>query len=240
MNPHQQRMEEARREHPGRHSQRLRKKKARKGGGFFSMIIIFLLELAYDMLKIGWNLLVDLFISAVDFANSIFFSNFHGFFAGKLGNKQGTCFDLTIMRTFLTIMLPPLGVFLARGMSGWYNILISSVLCLFRYFPGVIYAFIVIHNASYANRYKAMKQKKRERLSSNKKHKKKGDVDITPLIVFGFTLVLTAIGLFLTMDIDLNFTSSQLYDKLNSVGLIPAPIRAGKDAIRQTKQKFGM
>ena len=44
-----------------------------------------------------------------------------------------------------TIICPPLGVFMEYGLSGWINILTCILLCLFLYFPGLIYALICLY-----------------------------------------------------------------------------------------------
>ena len=43
-----------------------------------------------------------------------------------------------------TILLPPLGVFMELGISGWINILVCALLTLAFYFPGLIYALILL------------------------------------------------------------------------------------------------
>jgi uncharacterized membrane protein YqaE (UPF0057 family) len=45
-----------------------------------------------------------------------------------------------------TIILPPLGIFMEFGLSNFTNIVICCVLTLLFYFPGLIYAFIMIYN----------------------------------------------------------------------------------------------
>ncbi len=44
-----------------------------------------------------------------------------------------------------TILLPPLGVFMELGLKGWFNILLSALLTMMYYFPGLIYALIVLY-----------------------------------------------------------------------------------------------
>lgn len=46
---------------------------------------------------------------------------------------------------FGTIVLPPLGVFMELGLSGWLNIFICALLTLAFYFPGLIYALIILY-----------------------------------------------------------------------------------------------
>jgi uncharacterized membrane protein YqaE (UPF0057 family) len=44
-----------------------------------------------------------------------------------------------------TIVLPPMGLFMELGLKGWMNILICAILTLAYYFPGLIYALIILY-----------------------------------------------------------------------------------------------
>jgi uncharacterized membrane protein YqaE (UPF0057 family) len=44
-----------------------------------------------------------------------------------------------------TILCPPVGVFMEYGILGWFNILIAALLTLMFYFPGLIYALILLY-----------------------------------------------------------------------------------------------
>jgi uncharacterized membrane protein YqaE (UPF0057 family) len=44
-----------------------------------------------------------------------------------------------------TILCPPIGVFMEYGLFGWFNILICGLLTLAFYFPGLIYALILLY-----------------------------------------------------------------------------------------------
>ena len=45
-----------------------------------------------------------------------------------------------------TILCPPIGVFMDMGLSGWFYILICILLTLLFYFPGLIYALLIIYS----------------------------------------------------------------------------------------------
>jgi len=45
-----------------------------------------------------------------------------------------------------TIICPPLGVFMVYGLTGWFNILICLGLTMLFYFPGLIYALLIVYN----------------------------------------------------------------------------------------------
>ena len=44
-----------------------------------------------------------------------------------------------------TVILPPMGLFMELGLKGWMNLLICSILTLCYYFPGLIYALIILY-----------------------------------------------------------------------------------------------
>ena len=44
-----------------------------------------------------------------------------------------------------TVILPPLGVFMTLGLTGWASILICTFLTLFYYVPGLLYAMCIIY-----------------------------------------------------------------------------------------------
>ena len=57
-------------------------------------------------------------------------------------NSKG--FDMWYVRMIITILFPPLGVFMAKGLYGMPQILMTCVLTLLFYFPGLMYALSVI------------------------------------------------------------------------------------------------
>lgn len=87
--------------------------------------------------------------SSDDEKNSQFFNN------KKVGDKEdcdvGTkCYktsDGTIPFSVIiaTILCPPVGVFMEYGITGWFNIVICALLTLIFYFPGLIYALILLY-----------------------------------------------------------------------------------------------
>jgi uncharacterized membrane protein YqaE (UPF0057 family) len=60
-------------------------------------------------------------------------------------NSKG--FDMWYVRTLITILFPPLGVFMAKGLFGMTEILLSCFLTLLFYFPGLIYSLAIISSS---------------------------------------------------------------------------------------------
>ena len=72
------------------------------------------------------------------------------YFKGIDRNKGRKCYltnTNTVPFSILlgTIICPPLGVFMNLGITGWFNILISIILTLLYYLPGLFYALLVIY-----------------------------------------------------------------------------------------------
>ena len=44
-----------------------------------------------------------------------------------------------------TVLCPPVGVFMEYGVLGWFNVLICAILTLLFYFPGLIYALLLLY-----------------------------------------------------------------------------------------------
>jgi uncharacterized membrane protein YqaE (UPF0057 family) len=45
-----------------------------------------------------------------------------------------------------TIFCPPIGVFMELGITGWFHILVTFILMLAYYIPGLLYALMIIYN----------------------------------------------------------------------------------------------
>jgi len=58
-------------------------------------------------------------------------------------NKKGI--NLWYIRTILTILFPPLGVFMSFGLNGIGKIITCCILTMCFYFPGLIYALVIIN-----------------------------------------------------------------------------------------------
>ena len=56
----------------------------------------------------------------------------------------GTPKEYIMANRLMAILFPPFSVFIAKGLNGWQYILVCSFLTMLFYFPGMIYAFIVI------------------------------------------------------------------------------------------------
>lgn len=195
-----------------------RRKRLISGTGPIAKLTIYFLEkiLLDKIIKGFYNQLISVFEDVFTFVQNTFFSDFKGFLAGKLKSKKGTCFEYTFFRYFMTLMLPPMGIFLSRGISGWYNIIICGLLCFIKYFPGLIYALIIMQSAPYSKRYQEMK---RDKLAKTKAEENKDrsalELEYTPLLIFIGAILVTMLAVYIS--ISSNPLQSVIGNPLNAV-----------------------
>ena len=68
---------------------------------------------------------------------------------GKLikcnGTKGAKCMKTRKLSLLITLICPPLGLFLHLGSSGWFHVIVCSLLTVYAYyFPGLIYTLLHI------------------------------------------------------------------------------------------------
>ncbi len=88
--------------------------------------------------------------SDADEKNSQFFSKEKASADGKDCGYGTKCYKTTegtipFSVIIATILCPPVGVFMEYGITGWFNIAICALLTLIFYFPGLIYALILLY-----------------------------------------------------------------------------------------------
>lgn len=88
---------------------------------------------------------------AFDFTYNLIFGNFNGIIPSSL--KQGKVVSMKWFRYAMTVMMPPFGVFLNKGIYGWFNILICMLLTYVNYLVGIIYAIVITMRNRYADQY---------------------------------------------------------------------------------------
>jgi uncharacterized membrane protein YqaE (UPF0057 family) len=124
------------------------------------------------MLYRVWRIIFDI-IFGMDINQGFIWSAIQG---SKYDDCTGKCtdsygLDLWYVRTFITILFPPFGVLMAKGLNGFFYIILSCVLTTMFYFPGLIYSFAVI-NASELEIYEINNIEKIKKINKNKNKKK--------------------------------------------------------------------
>lgn len=162
-------MYENRKENSRDEKYRKTKEDSRKGyirsNGPIGKVVIFIIEFVIEIVKRIFGFIwTDLIMGTSKFVYNALFSEFKGVFAGK--DKNGDCVNTSFMRYIITLIIPPMGIFMSKGLAGWPSLLICSILCFVNFFIGVIYAFIVTFNNKYSDRYQ---QKQLQLIEENKK-----------------------------------------------------------------------
>lgn len=104
-----------------------------------------ILMLLYAIWKLVFQIVGQLILGKLK--GDLIFGQMSRKYTDDNGKCTGKLTTLWLPRAIITILLPPFGVFLARGINGLkYIVLCSFFTCMF-YFPGLIYAFIVINNS---------------------------------------------------------------------------------------------
>jgi uncharacterized membrane protein YqaE (UPF0057 family) len=88
---------------------------------------------------------------AFDFTYNLIFGNFNGIIPSSL--KKGKVVSMKWFRYAMTVMMPPFGVFLNKGIYGWFNILVCILLTYVNYLLGIIYAIVITMRNRYADQY---------------------------------------------------------------------------------------
>ena len=73
--------------------------------------------------------------------------------------QGGVIIKYTYLRYLATLCLPPLGIFMSKGIMGWVNILISLALMYVNYFLAIAYAVLITHNSYYSDFYGQTQEK---------------------------------------------------------------------------------
>ena len=71
----------------------------------------------------------------------------------------GLIVKYTFIRYLVTILVPPLGIFMSKGLSGWVNILLSTAFMYISYPIGIIYGMLITYNSYYADLYHYTKER---------------------------------------------------------------------------------
>jgi len=69
--------------------------------------------------------------------------------------KFGVAFSMKPVRIIITVLIPSLGIFLSKGLMGYFNIILCFILTYISFPLGVVYAFVVTYKNRYADRYEA-------------------------------------------------------------------------------------
>lgn len=126
-------------------------KKTMENSGIIALILLYVWD-AFVEIVIGFIFdLFDIMFFSFDYTYNYIFGNYHGVFPDV--EKYGMMFSYKVFRYVITVLLPPVGVLMGKGLFGWFNILICLILCYINYVFGIIYAILITSDNRYADRY---------------------------------------------------------------------------------------
>ena len=114
-------------------------------------IVLSLLDMVSTFFIKVIVILLQITTIAFEFVNNLIFGNFKGLIPNAAG--QGAVMSLKWFRYAMTILMPPMGVFLSKGLYGWFNIIVCMVLTYINFMVGIIYAFVITMRNRYADQY---------------------------------------------------------------------------------------
>lgn len=138
-------------------------------------------------------LLLQISTIAFDWVNNLIFGNFNGIIPSSI--KKGKVISLKWFRYAMTVLMPPFGVFLSKGLYGWFNILVCIVLTYINYIVGIIYAFVITMRNRYADQYED--QEMRKALAANPPQQQSADANALFGTLVFVTIILGSIFLML-------------------------------------------
>lgn len=137
-------------------SAQVRKDKVNKilsGSGPLAIVMIRLIDYLLGLIIDFFSLFSDIVSDGYEIAYDSTLGNFEGILGSE---KYGICFDYKALRYVLTILTPPVGVFMGKGLRGWFSLVLSLLICTINYPLGILYAFIVTSKNRYADRFEKM------------------------------------------------------------------------------------
>jgi len=121
-------------------------------------IILYLLDIIVsNVLKLLFYLF-SIYTYAYVWINNWIFGAFDGIIPSNF--KRGKVISLKFLRYTMTVLMPPFGVLLSKGLYGWFNIIICMVITYINFVAGIIYAFVITSRNRYADQYEAYQLKK--------------------------------------------------------------------------------
>jgi uncharacterized membrane protein YqaE (UPF0057 family) len=168
--------------------------KVMAGTGPIAMMIIYILDF-----------FIDLVINIISSLSEILMDGFYSLYNLVLGeyqgvlpenNTNGTYVNFQFFRTFITILTPPLGVFMAKGLKGWMNIIICLILCYIHFLLGILYAFVITFKNKYADHYENKQIENAKQIEAAQAAAGQNTASDYAIIFGGICIVSGVLGLF--------------------------------------------
>lgn len=190
--------------HPGIiRKQQAQKKKTREEqqiqNGALSLLVVYIMDIISNMWEFLINSISGYRMSGSKFMYDIIYKD--GVRLIPSAEKYGAMVPLKPLLILLTIMYPPLGVFLSRGIYGLHHVGISFALSYYNILFGICYAMVIIHIPHYADRFAKYDYYRlltiRQLVSNCKNIIFDNTRAVMPLIIFVSCIVITFTVIFL-------------------------------------------
>lgn len=119
--------------------------------GIITGLVLSIIDMLMNFIIRFSLLLLQISSLAYDFTYNLIFGNFNGIIPSAL--KKGKVISMKWFRYAITVMMPPFGVFLNKGIYGWFNILVCMILTYIHYLIGIVYAIVITMRNRYADQY---------------------------------------------------------------------------------------
>jgi uncharacterized membrane protein YqaE (UPF0057 family) len=133
-------------------------KAAKKAGqlamqGPLSLLIVGIIDFLFGIITSMISLVMD--FSSGGFR--LIYDNVYSSGTDIIPNSEkfGVAFSMRFIRIIITVLIPPLGVFIHKGILGYFNIILCFILTYISFPLGIVYAFVVTYKNRYADRYEA-------------------------------------------------------------------------------------
>jgi len=113
--------------------------------GILDVIVTVLVKLGISMFTVCTY--------AFNWIYNLIFGNFTGIIPTSLSG--GSVISMKYFRYIFTIIMPPFGILLAKGLYGWFSIIVCIIITYINYMAGIIYAVLITSRNRYADQYEA-------------------------------------------------------------------------------------
>lgn len=174
--------------------QQAKRNGALQNSGPLSLLIISLLDFVFGLIGSMISLVMDFSEGGFSLVYDTIYSGNENIIPSS--EKFGLAVSMKTIRIIITVLIPSLGIFLSKGVMGWFNILLCFILTYISFPLGVIYALVVTYKNRYADRYE---EAERQRIFMIKEYVRSctGDSDKITDLNDGRISSLVYVGIFL-------------------------------------------
>ena len=114
----------------------------------------------YFIIDTATSLFIKLFIKIVTISQIAFdyvYNMMFGAFDGIIPSSAigGTVISMKFFRYLVTVLMPPFGILVTKGLYGWFSVLVCIIITYVNFLAGIIYAFVITSRNRYADQYEA-------------------------------------------------------------------------------------